>query len=237
MNSIAKRIATLFVLATLVLFGCVPIPSSNKPDTLTKIEGHIHEGMYTSPGGLFRVSVPEMRNPFVKNPSVIRDEWRPDGGVEVNFSVPDLGEAWRFGARPLPPGSPAETAVLAEISDQELARWLNTPGRPNAILEEKVQLVDGPGLARIYHQESASLLFVRRGSADGGLTDAMRESALIGVVTAISKERNRALYAVGQFDMPNRGGHYTLETEKGRTILAAEHLRRMRELTASLRLQ
>jgi len=232
MDSNTARIRTLFLLATIVLSGCAQIPSSSNPGTLTKIEGRILDGTYTSPGDLFRVDVPEMRNPFIKKPSVIRDETRPDGGAEVNFSVPDLGEAWRFGARPLTAGSPNETTLLAEVSDQELARWLNTPGRPNVLLEDKVQFAYGLGLARIYHQESASLLFVRRGN-----TDAVRESALIGVITVISKEKNRVLYAVGQFDMPNRGGHYTLDSENGRKKLAAEHLRRMRELTASLRLQ
>jgi len=192
------------------------------------LEGHSADGEYRGPDDLFRVDVPRMRNPFIKEPSEIRDRRRPDGGAEVTFSVAELGEAWRFGVRSFALGADS----MAAVCDEELERWQPAPGAPEILLEEEFQHDAGPALTRIYHVESASLLFVRQGEGPAG-----RASALIGVVVVQTAQAGPVLYAVGQFDMPNRGGHYTLETERGRQKLAAQQLKRLRELSASLRLQ
>lgn len=196
------------------------------------LDGRINDGVYFSPDKLFRVDVPVMLNPFIKKPTKISEERRPNGGAEVNYSVLELGEAWRFGALPLSSELPAETKTLTQRCDSELKRWIKVSGKSEVVLEEKLQLVDGPALARIYYVESASLLFVEKG---GGAPK--RESALIGVITVLAQQEKLVLYAVGQFDMPTRGSHYTLETEKGRNKLAVQHLQGLRELSSSLRPQ
>jgi len=196
------------------------------------LDGRINNGEYVSSDKLFRVPVPVMRNPFIKKPSVISDERRSDGGVEVNFSVMDLGEAWRFGARPLAIELSTEKMALTEICDAELKRWVQATSNGDIVLEENIQREEGPAIARIYYVESATLLFVKHGEGP-----AKRESALIGVIAILVQQEKRVLYVVGQFDMPNRGGHYTLETERGRKKLAEEHLRRLRELSSSLKPQ
>jgi len=192
---------------------------------------------YLSPGKLFRVNVPVMRNAFVKKPSVIRDELRPAGGGEVNFSVPNLGEAWRFGARPLSDGSPIGITILPDICDEELGRWHSASSKPPVILEETIQLADGPGVVRIYYVKSGSLLPSRRGGADPAHQD-----ALVGVVAVISENKRAVLYAVGQFDEPMN--MFSSMVEKAKmdrdTVLkmfARDHLKRLRELTTTLRLQ
>lgn len=195
------------------------------------LEGRIANGDYLSPERLFRVKVPEMRNPFIKQPSAVRDERRPDGGVEVNFSVLDLGEAWRFGARPASFAAPGALAALDEVCASELESWTKA-SKAELILVEKTDTPAGTALGCIYHVEAASILFGSRGG-----TTPKRESALVGVVVLPVQDGKPILYAVGQFDMPNRGGHYTLDTERGRKKLAEQHLHRLRELSSSLRHQ
>lgn len=230
-NSYAARVGTLCFLVMILVSSYVPNPSSAKDRAVVKIEGRIDGNTYLSQGKLFRVDVPEMRNPFIKQPSTIWDESTPNGGVEVSFAVTDLGEVHRYGVRPF-----GDTASLDGIFSEELGRWVrkwvDIPGKADLIIEEKIQLVDGAGLARIYLVESASLLFVRRGEGAP-----KRESALVGVAIVPMAKKRLALYAVSQFDMPNRGGHFTLESEKGRNHLAKEHMHRMRQLTETFRLQ
>lgn len=193
------------------------------------LEGRISKGEYVSPGKLFRVQVPVMHNPFIKKPSAIHDERRADGGAEVNFTVLELGEAWRFGARPAGSETPLEATDLDAIFASELERWA---GNRNAdlILEEQTETPDGPAFGRIYHVEAASILAGSRGGATPS-----HQSALVGLMILPPQEGKPLLFAVGQFDMPNRGGHYTLDTERGRSKLAAEQLKRLRELSGSLR--
>lgn len=195
------------------------------------LEGRIANGEYFSPDKLFRVKVPVMRNPFIKEPSAIRDERRSDSGAEVNFSVLDLGEAWRFGARPIGSGASGSLVALEEVCTSELERWTKA-GKADLILEEKTETPDGTALGRVYHVEAASILFGSRGGAAP-----KRESALVGVMVLPVQKEKHILFAVGQFDMPNRGGHYTLDTERGRKKLAEQHLQRLRELSSSLKHQ
>ena len=195
------------------------------------LEGRIESGEYLSPENLFRVKVPVMRNPFIKEPATIRDERRPGGGVEVTFSVLELGEAWRFGARPPSAATPGTLAALGPICTSELERWTKA-GKADLILEETTDTPDGTALGCIYHVEAASILFGSRGGSAP-----KRESALVGVMVLPMQKDTYVLYAVGQFDMPNRGGHYTLDTERGRKKLAEQQLQRLRELSVTLRRQ
>ncbi|MDA0789631.1 MAG: hypothetical protein O2780_09270 [Proteobacteria bacterium] len=218
----------LFItLSPVVLLAVVSCSSIGTGGALF-LEGSIVDGVYVSPDNLFRVDVPEMRNPFIKQPSEIDDARTPGGGAEVNFRVPDLGEAWRYGARPsgLAPLAPDE---LAQFLDRELERW--TPGNATVLSETQFETPGGLGIARVYLVEAASLLFVRQGEGEP-----RRESALIGVLAVASTQTSRTLYTVGQFDMPNRGSFYTIDTETGRGKLAAQHLTRMREMSTSLRI-
>jgi len=222
-DSWSDRVAPILFLLTVACF----IGSG----TAYGLDGLIRAGVYSSPGGHFRVPVPEMRNPFIKHPSNIRDHQRLDGGEEVNFIVTDLGEAWRFGVRSLGKDLTADNNGLKKLCDEELGRWPNASGKAQVIMEKSVQLEDSSGIARIYYVESASILFVDRTGATPE-----RDSAIIGVISAISAKDKRASYVVGQFDMPNKGGFYGLDTERGRKHLAKEHLTRMQEMAALLRL-
>ena len=191
--------------------------------------------MYVSPGSIFQVNVPTMRNPFVKKPQAIRDERTPDGGEEVTFSVQDLGEAWRYGVVPVSSSTNAAPLQAKELSEKLLIRWLGAPVKPNAILEEDIQLADGPGTLRIYEQEGASLLLKKSGSS------VERETALIGVVVATSEAKRQMLYVVGQFDMPMDMLRFHVETrkvprEKVLMRFANEHAKRVREFTVSFNL-
>lgn len=230
MNIDVARIGALCFLVMLQITGCVPMSPSAKEQSPAKVEGHIDSGTYLSPGKLFRVAVPKMRNPFIKQPALVWDENTSDGGVEVNFAVPDLGEAHRFGVRPLD-----DTTVLEGVFNEELGRWtrkwVHTLGKTDIILEEKVQLADGTGLARVYLVESASLLFVRHGEGTP-----RRESALIEVIVIPVSQKRQMMYVVSQFDMPNHG-YYTLETENGRKHLAKEQMHQVRQLIETFRLQ
>ena len=225
MRAVSRLVLT--VILTSILSGC---------GVWAPLEGRIEDGIYTSPGNIFRVDVPVMRNPFVKAPDVIRDERRSDGGAEVIFSVTDLGEAWRYGALPLASEALAGPGALGEISDEQLLRFLVAPSKPNVVFEEAIQLADGPGFLRIYFQDGASRLFTRSGSIE------KRESAHIGVVVAVSMEKGYVLYAVGQFDMPMSQLRFFVEDvkmsrEKVLQRFASEQAQRLRELTTSFRLQ
>ncbi len=197
------------------------------------LDGSIRAGVYHGPGGSFRVDVPEMRNPFIKQPAVIRDARHADGGSEVNFSVPDLGEAWRYGVRPLgaQKAGQDEAGLLARVADAELQRWSPSGQTGELMLEDPTEHAGRPALIRVHHVPGASLLFGSRGGSAP-----QRESALVGVLVFLAPQGSVALYAIGQFDMPNRGGHYTLDTDRGRRKLAEQHLKRLREMSASLRL-
>ena len=230
-NNVARVGPLLCFLAMILIAGCVSMPSSAKEQRGVKIEGRIDSGTYLSPGQFFRVDVPEMHNPFIKQPAAIWDENTSDGRVEVNFTVLDLGEAHRFGVRPL-----GDSAVIEGVFNEELGRWvrkwINEPRKAEIIHEEDIHLADGAGLARVYLVESASLLFRR---TEGNAS--MRDSALIGVVVAPVPHEVHVLYVVSQFDMGNSRGPFTLETEQGREFLAGEHVRRMKELSETFRLQ
>ena len=220
------------MLPPLLALGCAPV--GVPPDVV--VEGRFDGRTYTSPSGLFDVSVPAMANPFVKQPSVVRDRRDPDGREEVTFSVPDLGEAWRFGARPLPSERNADAQTPEAQCDQELARWLNAAVKPNPVLDRPAELSGAPGVLRIYLQESASMLFAARG---GG--DARRERGLVGIVSARAPGGTHALYVVGQFDMPMHQLAFFvedvgMEEAKAVGMLAEDHAARMLERAASLRL-
>lgn len=190
----------------------------------TRLQGRIDGDRYVSPGQLFRVAVPEMRNPFIKAPGEIADRSGPDG-EEVDFSVLELGEAHRFGARVLDEVMDLE-AFFHEAITRWTRHWVEGTGAMELLLEDTIQLADGIGTVRIYYMDAASLLF----GAKGG-TNPQRHSALVGVIAVPVPDANRMLYAVSQFDMPNRGGHHTLDTERGRNSLARQHLKRVLSLT------
>jgi hypothetical protein len=221
----------LCVVSMIIIAGCAPVSPSAKEQTAVTIEGRIEGGTYLSRGRIFLVDVPVMRNPFIKQPTAIWDESTPNGGTEVTFAVLDLGEAHRFGAFPLD-----DSADIEKTFNEELERWIrklvNTFGKADILREEEFQLADGAGLARVYLVESASVLF-RMTEGD----TSMGESALIGVVVVPVPQKMRVLYVVSQFDMPNRGGFHSLETERGRESLARQHVHRMQELTETFRLQ
>jgi hypothetical protein len=176
------------------------------------------------------VAVPVMRNPFIKQPSEISDRAVPDNGAEVDFSVLELGEAHRFGARLFDEAPDLEQFCHDEIS-RWTRQWVGNSGTMELLLDEPIELVDGPGVGRVYLVEAASLLF----GSTGGATP-RRENALIGVIVVAVPQAQRVLYAVSQFDMPNRGGHYTLETENGRKRLAQQQMQRMWSLAETLQL-
>ncbi|MDH5694971.1 MAG: hypothetical protein OEZ47_17875 [Gammaproteobacteria bacterium] len=226
-----KVVGALCFLLIFLVSACAPLPSPAKNSAAVKINGYIDNGTYLSPEKLFRVDVPEMRNPFIKRPTTIWDESTPHGGVEVNFAVTDLGEAHCYGVRQLSGAENMDVMFNEELS-RWARKWVDRLGEIELISEEKIQLADGAGFARIYLVESASLLFVRRGEGT-----AKREPALVGVVIVPLVEKRLALYLVSQFDMPNRGGHFTLETKKGRKYLSEEQINRMRQLAESFRLQ
>lgn len=231
MSSNTVNVWCLYVMSMMLVAGCAPIRPLSQGYTGVTIEGRIEADTYLSRGNIFLMDVPVMRNPFIKQPATIWDENTPGGGSEVTFAVLDLGEAHRFGAIPL-----ADTTDTEKLFYDELERWTrnwaNTFGEAYILREEEFQLIDGAGLARIYFVESASLLFHRK---EGGAS--VRESALIGVVVVPVPQKMQVLYVVSQFDMPNRGGHYTLDTERGREVLARQHVLRMKELSETFRLQ
>ena len=219
--------AALRLLLLLGTFAC--------PAFAAGLLGRIANDVYVSPRAIFQVNVPTMRNPFVKKPQAIRDERTPDGGEEVTFSVLDLGEAWRYGIVSATSSTNAEPLQTKELSERQLIRWLGAPAKPNAILEEDIQLADGLGTLRIYEQEGASLLFKKSGSS------VERETALIGVVVATSEAKRQTLYVVGQFDMPMDMLRFHVETRKvprDKVLIrfATEHAKRMREFTLSFKL-
>ncbi len=227
------------IISALLLFGCRASVPYGDGGSLHRLEGSIRGNEYVGPDGLFRVDVPVMYNPFVKEPSEIGDERRTDGGAEVNFAVTDLGEAWRFGVRPDPRSGGGSLQnhersrshdLLAAVCDEELRRWHDEPGGPRPVLEEKSLPGDPDQVVRIYYVESGSLLHAGKGDSDP-----KRLGALVGVLVKAPIEFEGMMFVVGQFDMPNYEGHFTLETEAGRAALAREQLRRLRELSVSLR--
>lgn len=230
MDTTPYRYSSIALIAISVLYSCSAIPHSNTQGPEITIQGKITDGIYSSPDNLFVINVPVMGNPFIKYPTLINDAWREYGGSEVNFSTYELGEAWRFGAMPFKQYESVESE-LVQICDDELARWLKIPGIPNVILEEKIEVTEGSGVARIYYQDDASLLFVSQGQSTP-----RHESALIGVMVILSGDNKHILYAAGQFDMPNRGGHYTVDTENGRNKLAEMHLSRLKTMSSTQRL-
>lgn len=193
----------------------------------TRLQGRIDDGLYVSPGQLFHVAVPEMRNPFIKEPGEISDRTGP-AGEEVDFSVLELGEAHRFGARGFDASMDLEAFFQAEVA-RWTRHWVNSTGAMELMLEDTIHLADGAGTVRIYHVDAASLLF----GGKGGATP-QRQSALVGVVVVPVPDADRILFAVSQFDMPNRGGHHTLDTERGRNSLARQHLKRVVALSETL---
>ena len=201
-------------------------------------ESTVPSGLYVDPGELFEVTVPGMRNPFVRTPAV-SERTLPEGGAEVTFSVVDLGEAWRFGVRG--PTAYPDDAALAELCDAELERWRRagppvvraraagsaTRPAPHTVLEEALPVGELSGLARIYQVEGASML---------------RDfQALIGVATARTED-GRVLFSVAQFDMPMDQWDFFIEDvgrSPGRVLadMAREDMKAMRRAVASLRVR
>lgn len=228
------------ILSVLLISGCLSMPVETGENV--KIEGRISAGVYQSPGGAFAVGVPVMRNPFVKKPTLIRDESGSDGAEGVYFGVPDLGEAYRFGVVSLDSAAGHSLSdmrkIVATVLNHELTRWLKqhqaqqpdgSNTAPDIVLEESILLDSMPGLARIYYVDAASLLFMQQGDREP-----VREPALIGIIAASIPVKKRVLFAVGQFDMGNKSGPFTLDHAKWRQEVAGEHLARMKEMTVSL---
>lgn len=227
MHTHAARPSWVAGLRIVLLAGSAVAAATAIASSGIRLHGRIDGSQYVSPGHLFRVAVPEMRNPFIKEPGAIADRAGP-GGEEVDFSVLELGEAHRFGARVIDADIDLELFFHAEVL-RWTQHWVGAPGPMALVLEDTIQLAGGSGRIRIYHVDAASLLFGSKGGAAP-----QRESALVGVIAVPLPEAQRMLFAVSQFDMPNRGGHHTLATERGRNSLARQHLKRVLALTATL---
>jgi len=219
----------LFLLLFLLISFSVSAQKNKRKasEPVMKLEGKIDQGIYYSPEDLFQVPVLRMKNPFIKEPSPILDWFHENKLTSVEFQVLDLGEKYRFGAL-LFDGklSSEDPEFLDSLFDQVLEFWINPSLKREIILEKDLAPEKPKGLARVYLIENSSILFRMVGKNEG-----IQEEALISTAILPTEGSPYILFVLGQFDMENKGGHYTIDTENGRIKIAS---RRMEDLISMI---
>lgn len=222
---------SLFLLMLLLISLNVSAQKNRKTasDPVMKLEGKIEQSIYYSPENLFQVQVPRMRNPFIKEPSDILDGMTDDGSGFVEFQVLDLGERYRFGLL-TGFGTFSGQDEINPVFEKLLSYWVEPKLIKEIILEEEQLSEKSAGKLRVYLIEESSILFRMVNKKEG-----YQEEALI-TVSFFQNENDESLYfALGQFDMENKGGHYTLETENGRNKIAIKRKNDMISLISEFR--
>jgi hypothetical protein len=79
-----------------------------KSPASARLQGRIAGGSYASPAGIFTIAVPEMRNPFIKEPSLLADRILPEGGTQPDRNAIRPDQSRQTQPR-LPPCTTANT--------------------------------------------------------------------------------------------------------------------------------
>jgi len=143
-------------------------PSASPDQAKPKIEtGQIEENKpYQSRAGMFSVTVPPARNPFVRTYQLTA--WQLKQGVadyeEVAFDMKDFGQSYGTGVHRIPPSVLEQMAkeepkhTLSNLADRTVSGWRKYAEEPKSQEESPVQTQFGEGLFRIYTAGHSSLL-------------------------------------------------------------------------------
>jgi hypothetical protein len=191
--------------------------SAMRPDAVSFPQPPIKTGeigenqQYKSAGGMFTVTVPPARNPFVRIYKLSETK-RKQGDAdyeEVAFNIQDFGQTYGAGVHRIPP------AVLAKMSEEEqkqtlsnlagitVSRWRNYAEEPRSAEESPVQTQFGAGLFRMYVARHSSLLARMTGTDASGKR--LTESSDARIAVLVVKKGNSYIHAVAEDEYPGAG--------------------------------
>ena len=180
-----KKIAVLILALTTVLFA------QDQPAPKVKT-GQIQENQqYKSPSGLFTITVPEARNPFVRTYKFRASQLKHENYdyEEVVFQIADFGQAYGAGARRIPSSVLEQMAkeerkqTLSTLANKAVFQWRdNYAEKPEPVDEHSIQTQFGEGLFRIYLAKGSSLLARMTGTDKNGQRIGEKSDARIAVL-------------------------------------------------------
>ena len=181
-------------------------PSASPDQAKPKIEtGQIEENKpYQSRAGMFSVTVPPARNPFVRTYQLTA--WQFKQGVadyeEVAFDMKDFGQSYGAGVHRIPPSVLEQMAneepkrTLSNLADKTVSAWRKYAEAPKPQDESSVQTQFGEGLLRIYTAGHSSLLVRVTGVDASGKRAGEPGDASIAVLVA--RKAGSYAYAIAE---------------------------------------
>lgn len=193
-----KKIAMLILALTAAL--CAQDQSAPKVKT-----GQIQENQqYKSPSGLFTVTVPEARNPFVRTYKFHASQLKHENYdyEEVVFQIADFGQAYGAGVRRIPQAVLEQMAkeepkqTLSNLANKAMLQWRSYAEEPQPVEEALVETQFGQGLLRVYRAKHSSLLERVTGKDEAGKLK--MEKADARIVVLVVRQGDRLIYAAAE---------------------------------------
>ncbi|HYM78186.1 MAG TPA: hypothetical protein VE377_19585 [Candidatus Dormibacteraeota bacterium] len=184
-------------------------PDQAKPNIET---GQIEENkLYQSRAGMFSVTVPPARNPFVRTYQLTA--WRLKEGVadyeDVAFDIKDFGQSYGAGVHRIPASVMEQMAkeepkqTLSNLADKTVSGWRKYAEEPKSQEETPVQTQFGEGLFRTYTAGHSSLLVRVTGDDANGKRAGESGNARIAVL--VVRKAGSYAYAIAEDESPMPG--------------------------------
>lgn len=194
-----KKIAVLILaLAALLLAQDQPAPKVKT--------GQIQENQqYTSPSGLFSITVPAARNAFVRTYRFRASQLKHENYdyEEVVFQIADMGQAYGAGVRRIPQQALEQMAkeepkqTLSNLANKAVFQWRdNYAEEPQPVDEANVKTQFGEGLFRLYLAKRSSLMGRVSGKDAAGKPKMEKSDARIAVL--VVKKNDSFIYATAE---------------------------------------
>lgn len=167
---------------------------------------------YKSRSGMFSVTVPAARNPFVQTYKFDSAQLKHENldYEEVVFHIDDFGQAYGTGMRRIPQEVMAEMAkqqtkeILSSLSKKALFQWRNNYAEePQTVDEASAQTQFGEGLLRVYLARNSSLLTNTNGADLAAKRTPEKSDARIAVL--VIKKDDWFIYAAEEDEYTGSG--------------------------------
>ncbi|HET7873186.1 MAG TPA: hypothetical protein VFL42_11785 [Terriglobales bacterium] len=175
--------------------------------------GQIQENQqYKSPSGLFTITLPEARNPFVRTYKFRASQLKHESYdyEEVVFQIADFGQAYGAGVRRIPQSVLDQMAqeepkqTLSNLAKKTVFQWrTNYAEEPQPVDEATVKTQFGEGLFRLYLAKHSSLLGRMTGKDKNGKPILEGSDARIAVL--VVKKGDRFIYATAEDEYTESG--------------------------------
>ena len=188
-------------------------PSASPDLAKPKVEtGQIEESKpYHSRAGMFSITVPTARNPFVRTYQLTA--WQLKQGVaeyeEVAFDIKDFGQSYGAGVHRIPASVLEQMAkeepkhTLSTLADKTVFTWRKYAEEPKSQEEYPAQTQFGEGLFRIYTAGHSSLLFLATGVDANGKRTGEPGDARIAVL--VVRKAGSYAYAIAEDESKMEG--------------------------------